>query len=233
MGDITDRCPTGIIGFDKICQGGLVRNSTNVILGGPGSGKTTFLLQFLYNGSMNFNENGLYCSFEPDIIETLRDAMAFGWDFTKLNEQNKIKFLKFSPQTSIKDLKSEITKFITQYNVKRICFDPISVIGLNLSDEGKIRELIFELASLTKRLNVTTVFADESQENESMDSIELVSWSKTDIMRFLSDSVINFYDANWAGVGDRALRIVKMRRTAHHRKPVAMRITNQGMEVLP
>jgi len=42
VGDVIDRCPTGIVGFDKICQGGFVRNSDNLIVGGPGSGKSTF-----------------------------------------------------------------------------------------------------------------------------------------------------------------------------------------------
>ena len=93
---VIDRCPTGIEGFDKICQGGFVRNSDNVIVGGPGSGKTTFLLQFLWNGVTKFNENGLYCSFEPDILETVKDGSSYGWDFSKLAEQGKIKFLKFS-----------------------------------------------------------------------------------------------------------------------------------------
>ena len=27
-----DRCPTGIEGFDKLCQGGFVRNSDNLIV---------------------------------------------------------------------------------------------------------------------------------------------------------------------------------------------------------
>ena len=45
MEGVIDRCPSGIEGFDRICQGGFVRNSDNLIIGGPGSGKTTFLLQ--------------------------------------------------------------------------------------------------------------------------------------------------------------------------------------------
>ena len=108
-GVMVDRCATGIPGFDNICQGGLVRNSSNVLIGGPGSGKTTFMLQFLWNGATKYNENGLYCSFEQDILETLKDGMSYGWDFTKLNEQDRVKFLKFSPQTSVQELTTELT----------------------------------------------------------------------------------------------------------------------------
>lgn len=230
-GDMINRCPTGIPGFDQICQGGLVRDSDNVILGGPGSGKTTFILQFLWNGVTKYNENGLYCSFEPDIIEILKDAQSYGWDFAKLNEQNRVKFLKFSPETSIQELKSELTRIISKYSISRVCFDPVSVLALSLNEEGKIRQTIFELVSLMKRLKVTSLLIDESI-NPQGNSIES-TWTKTDLIKFLSDSVITFYEGGIPGISDRALRINKMRRTNHIRTPVGMKITPHGMEVLP
>ena len=230
MSDVMDRCPTGIVGFDKICLGGFVRNSDNLIVGGPGSGKSTFLMQFLWNGVTMFNENGLYCSFEPDIVDTLNDAMSYGWDFSKLSSEGRVKFMRFAPQTSIEELKSELTKMIAQNNIKRICFDPISVLALNLSDPGKIRQTIFDLSALMKRLKVTTVFVDESLEDAW--STSGGDWTKTDILRFLSDSVTVFYESGVAGVGDRAIRVAKMRRTGHERKPVGMRITSKGIEVI-
>ncbi len=230
-GVLVERCSTGIEGFDIISQGGFVKNSTNVLIGGPGSGKTTFILQFLYNGATKFNEPGLYCSFEPDIVETLKDGMAFGWDFARLNEQDKVKFLKFSPRTSISDLKSELTKLIARYGIKRVCFDPVSVLALNLNDDGQIREQMFELVSLMKRLNVTSIMADESLENENISSAEM-SWSKTDIIKFLADSVSVFYESGMSGVSDRAIRITKMRRTSHERKPIGMKLGDEGVEII-
>lgn len=230
MNDVIDRCPTGVIGFDKLCRGGFVRNSDNLIVGGPGSGKSTFLLQFLWNGITQFGENGLYCSFEPDIVDTLNDSMAHGWDFSRLSEEGKMKFMRFAPQTSIEELKKELTRVISKNNVRRICFDPISVLALSLSEPGKIRETIFELSSLMKRLKVTTLFADESLEGE-MNWTSGGDWTKTDILRFLSDSVSIFYESPIAGVGDRAVRIVKMRRTAHERAAVGMMIGDSGVDV--
>lgn len=231
IGEVIDRCQTGIAGFDKISQGGFVRNSDNLIIGGPGSGKSTFLLQFLWNGATQFNENGLYCSFEPDIVETLNDAMAYGWDFSKLSAEGKIKFIRFSPQTSIEELKNELTKIISKNDIKRICFDPVSVLALNLNNQGAIRQTIFELSSLMKRLKVTTVFVDESLEGDIGIS-RGGDWTKTDILRFLSDSATIFYESGIAGIGDRAIRIMKMRRTAHERKAVGMTITQKGIEVM-
>ena len=171
----------------------------------------------------------MYCSFEPDIVETLKDGLVYGWDFAKLNEQDKIKFMKFSPSTSIGDLKSELTKLIAKYNIKRICFDPISVVALNLNDEGKIREAIFDLCLLMKRLKVTSLFSDESIETNKL--VEEKELGKTDIMKFLTDSVIILYDYPSAFSIDRALRIIKMRRTDHERMPVGMKISKKGIEI--
>lgn len=229
VSEVIDRCPTGILGFDDLCQGGFVRNSDNLIVGGPGSGKSTFLLQFLWKGATQYGENGLYCSFEPDIIDTLNDAMVYGWDFSKLSAEGKIKFMRFSPQTSIEELKKELTKMIAQSDVKRICFDPISVLALNLNDQGRMRQTIFELSSLMKRLKVTTIFVDESLEGDI--GAKEGEWTKTDILRFLSDSVTIFYETGIAGVGDRAVRIAKMRRTAHERGAIGMQIRNSGIEI--
>ena len=228
--DLIERCPTGIKGFDGLCQGGFVRNSDNIIVGGPGSGKSTFLLQFLWNGATMYGENGLYCSFEPDVIETLKDGMMYGWDFTKLSNEGKIKFMRFAPQTSIEELKAELTKMISKNDIKRICFDPISVLAMDMNDQGKIRQVIFDLSNLMKRLKVTSVFADESFEAE-IGPVDR-EWAKTDILRFLSDSVVIFYESGIAGVGDRALRISKMRRTSHERMAVGMKISEEGIEII-
>ncbi|MCR4285218.1 MAG: hypothetical protein NUV97_04230 [archaeon] len=230
--EVIDRCPTGIIGFDNLCQGGFVRNSDNLVIGGPGSGKSTFLLQFLWNGLSKYNENGLYCSFEPDIMETINDGRAYGWDFARPSSEGRMKFMRFSPQTSIAELKTELTSVISKNNLRRICFDPVSVLALNLSDSGKMRQTIFELSSLMKRLKVTTVFADESLEGEGMQPQMEGEWTKTDILRFLSDSVTILYESGITGSGDRAIRIAKMRRTSHERKPVGMNITKEGIQIL-
>jgi hypothetical protein len=94
-----------------------------------------------------------------------------------------------------------------------------------------MREKIFEISSLMKRFKVTTVFADESMEGEGIERISQGEWTKTDILRFLSDSVTLFYESGITGVGDRALKILKMRRTAHLREAVGMQIEENGIQV--
>ena len=49
---------TGIAGLDSILNGGLVTESTVLISGNPGTGKTILGIQYLYNGVTKFNETG-------------------------------------------------------------------------------------------------------------------------------------------------------------------------------
>lgn len=45
------RAWTGVVGLDKILNGGLPRNHLYLVDGEPGTGKTTLALQFLLEGS--------------------------------------------------------------------------------------------------------------------------------------------------------------------------------------
>jgi circadian clock protein KaiC len=232
MVDTKNRCPTGIPGFDKLCSGGFVRNSTNVLLGGPGAGKTTFLLQFLYNGVIDYKENGLYISFEPEIEDLYKDAANFGWDFKKLDASGKCKIIKLSPKSGIVEIKEEIEKMINKKDIQRVCIDPVSLLAMNMEKERDVRELIFDLASTLKKLNVTTLLADETINEPGSISNAGINDADSAAIKFLSDSIIDLYSMGIGGTSDRALRIEKMRRTSHVRGPVAFQMNDKGIKVL-
>jgi circadian clock protein KaiC len=233
MGKSIDRCPTGITGFDKLCGGGLVRNSINVILGGPGAGKSTLLLQFLYNGVNDYKEKGLYISFESEVEDIYEDAMTFGWDFKKLGENGKCKVVKLSPKSGIVDIREEIGKLVAKNDIKRVCIDPVSLLAMTVGSEGEVRELIFDLAAALKKLKVTILLANETIDNNSEHSVLGTSDVRATAMKFLADGVINLYSMGLGGATDRAIRIEKMRRTNHVRGPVPFEMDNKGITVSP
>ena len=233
MGAISfERCKTGIVGFDNITEGGLIRNSVNVLLGGPGAGKTTFLLNFLWNGATMFGENGLFISFEPDVDNLFQDGMNYGWNFSALESKGFCKFIKLSPKTNIRDLKTELTSLISRGDIRRVCFDPISILTMEMEKEVDIREMIFDLTSLLKRLNVTVLLSDESIEGSTSVCSSNEGQARTEAMKFLCDGLIVMYSSGLGGETDRAIRVTKMRRTNHVRGPVPFKITDKGIYVL-
>ena len=65
---------TGIAGFDEITNGGLPRGRTTLLVGGPGSGKTIFGLQFLAHGARAGDEPGVFVAFEETSARILSNA---------------------------------------------------------------------------------------------------------------------------------------------------------------
>jgi circadian clock protein KaiC len=50
--------------LDEITKGGFPRNRTTLVCGGVGSGKTLLGIDFLIRGATDFNEPGVFMSFE-------------------------------------------------------------------------------------------------------------------------------------------------------------------------
>ena len=84
------KLPTGIEGFDDVCHGGLPIGRSTLISGTSGTGKTVFSLNFLYNGIREYNEAGIFVTFEESPLDILRNAASFGWNLQELVEQDKL-----------------------------------------------------------------------------------------------------------------------------------------------
>jgi circadian clock protein KaiC len=91
------KLPTGMEGFDDILHGGLPIARSTLISGTSGTGKTVFSLNFLYNGIRDFNEPGIFVTFEESPLDILRNAASFGWNLQEMVEQDKLFILDASP----------------------------------------------------------------------------------------------------------------------------------------
>jgi len=86
------KIPTGIVGLDKILGGGLEENMTLLIMGPPGTGKTTFCQKFIYSGLAQ-NQSALYITLDSspeDIVVTMKN---FNWDVIPFIERSEMVFL--------------------------------------------------------------------------------------------------------------------------------------------
>jgi len=91
------KLPTGIEGFDDVCRGGLPVSRSTLVSGTSGTGKTVFSLQYLHHGICNFDEPGIFVTFEESPLDIIRNAASFGWDLQELIDQNKLFILDASP----------------------------------------------------------------------------------------------------------------------------------------
>jgi circadian clock protein KaiC len=88
-----DRIKTGIKGLDELLLGGVPRGNLIMLQGGPGTGKTTLGVEFVYRGITEFDEPGMIVCFEVSPDKLVRDAASFGWDLRDLERQGRLKIV--------------------------------------------------------------------------------------------------------------------------------------------
>jgi circadian clock protein KaiC len=91
------RVETKIPGLDEMLDGGLPKGSSTIVVGGCGSGKTTLSLQYLYNGARDYDENGVYVSFNetPDMLTQYMSQ--YGWNLEDLERRGNLSILRLDP----------------------------------------------------------------------------------------------------------------------------------------
>ncbi|MCP8309333.1 MAG: hypothetical protein H3Z54_11690 [archaeon] len=74
------RITTGILGMDTILRGGLPKASMTLVIGQPGSGKSTLGIQFLYEG-LGKKQPAILISTSPSINALLNEVITeYDWD---------------------------------------------------------------------------------------------------------------------------------------------------------
>ncbi len=226
----SDRIPTNIPGLDKHIQDGFVKGSCNLVIGGAGTGKTIFAMQFAHN-QIKSGRNVLYVSFEESIDSILNDALKFGWDFNKAVKNGTCVFSVFQPIGS-PETYSQFVDTCKKYNISIIIIDSVSVMNLAFEDNYyKMRKELYTIVDTIKKLGCTSLMTAEVNGEASLD-ISGGSVSRDGMSEFVADSVITLHNAGLGGEGDRALRVLKMRRTKHTREPMGMEINAKGIAVL-
>src|SRR5271156_840754 len=117
---------TGIPGVDELLEGkGLPQGYGIFVLGGPGSGKTTFGLQFLYEGVRQFSENGVYISLDEDIAYVKANARRLGMDLEEMEKDNKLALVDASP---IRKIPAQLV--VGEYRIGKKDFTMVSLIDM-------------------------------------------------------------------------------------------------------
>ncbi|MBI2547264.1 MAG: hypothetical protein HYW23_02350 [Candidatus Aenigmarchaeota archaeon] len=223
---IVERVETGIPGFDKLIEGGLVKGSTNLVAGNAGTGKTLLCMQYLWNGLLK-GENGVYVTLEQRPEDILADVSRFGWDFSKYIAAGKFK-LESLIASDITTVTTKIVENVKKIGAKRFALDSLTIATMGWRespDEAfKLRSKSFDMLNTLKSLGVTSMIISEVERAEKQ------SLSRFGFEEFVVDSVLLL---NYMTVGgaSRTMQILKMRRTDHGKKIYPFDITQQGIMI--
>ena len=187
MVNVTDKVLTGISSLDKIVGGGFYRGDTILLAGQPGAGKTTFGLQFLYNGATKYGENGIYVTFVESVDKLKRNALTLGWDFDKLTNKKhaRVAFLDLIQTIGAKGAEANfevIMSEIERVGAKRVVIDSLTSMTTYIETKADARTFVGMLNRFLEKAGCTSFLNVE------------MPWGKSDIgsgfEEFLADGLI-------------------------------------------
>jgi KaiC/GvpD/RAD55 family RecA-like ATPase len=249
MMSLSERVKTGIKGLDELIEGGLPRGYGFLLLGGPGTGKTTFGIQYLYKGITDYEENGMYVTFDEPPYSITTNSERYGWNVSDAEKQGKFAFVDVSPikretkpttfvppslgqnflgaeKFKLEDVVSAIKEVKKKVGAKRCVIDSISALTLQYRDDFEIRQQTLRLIKELTEMDLTTIMLAENPED------------RQDMTRFGPESflaqgviVLHMYRVEESNV--KALEVRKMRGAKHTDRLCPYRITAEGIEVYP
>ncbi|NEN99271.1 MAG: circadian clock protein KaiC [Moorea sp. SIO3I7] len=226
---------TMIEGFDEISHGGLPSGRTTLVSGTSGTGKTLLAVQFLYNGISNFDEAGVFVTFEESPTDITKNASSFGWELNKLVNEGKLFILDASPDPEGQDivgnfdlsaLIERIQYAIHKYKAKRVSIDSITAIFQQYDAASVVRREIFRLVARLKNIGVTTIMTTERVE-------EYGPVARFGVEEFVSDNVVIVRNVLEGERRRRTIEILKLRGTTHMKGEYPFTITDQGINIFP
>ena len=230
---VLPKCSTSIQGLDEITGGGLPKGRATLICGGAGCGKTLFAMEFLVHGATQFNERGVFVSFEETKDELATNVASLGFDLDGLIERKRIRVehihikrgdIEELGKYDLESLFIGIHQAIESIGAKRVVLDTTESLFSSLRTPRVLRTELHRLLSWLKRKGITTILTAERGEG---------TLTRQGLEEYVSDCVI-LLDHRVNGQSSiRRLRIVKYRGSTHGTNEYPFLIDQNGFSVLP
>ncbi len=209
-----ERIQFGVSGLDEMLGGGLVKNTICSLIGTYGTGKTTFALQFIYEG-LRQGENVIYLSLE-EREDRIYDVMADRRFRIDKYRDKSLFVIKIDPtdfNLSINSIKNDLPELISNIGATRVVIDPISLFeGLFDDPSGRRREM-FKFTEFLRNMDANFLLTSETNTTDTYSS-------KYGLIEYLTDTVIVLRYIRPTDLTEvhTAIEVVKMRRSNHSRE---------------
>ncbi len=227
------KSPTSIQGLDEITGGGLPKGRPTLVCGGAGCGKTLFAMEFLVRGATEYNEPGVFISFEETENELTSNVASLGFDLKKLVAQKKIwlehihverEEIEQIGDYDLEGLFVRIHYAIESIGAKRVVLDTLETLFSELPNSQILRSELRRLFNWLKKKGVTTIITAERGDG---------TLTRNGLEEYVSDCVILLDHRVNDQSSIRRLRIVKYRGSTHGTNEYPFLIDEDGFSVLP
>ena len=227
------KTPTGVMGFDEITEGGLPTGRPTLICGSAGCGKTLFAATFLVNGATQFNEPGVFMSFEERAEDLSANFSSLGYDVDGLIEAGRLAVdhvrverseIEESGDYDLEGLFVRIGFAVDSIGAKRLVLDTIESLFSGFTDTAILRAELRRLFEWIKDRGLTAVITGERGDGVL---------TRQGLEEYISDCVILLDNRVEDQIATRRLRVVKYRGSAHGTNEYPFLIDADGISVLP
>lgn len=224
---------TGIEGFDDLTLGGVPTGRPTLVCGSAGCGKTLFATTFLVHGARDFDEPGVFVTFEERPADIVSNVASLGFALNQLVDDQTIAFehvvldrLEFEEagDYDLEGLFLRLEAAIDSVGARRIVLDTIESLFSAFSNQAILRAEIRRLFDWLKDRGMTTVITAERGDG---------TLTRQGLEEYVSDCVILLDHRVQNQISTRRLRIVKYRGTAHGTNEYPFLIDQDGFSVLP
>ncbi len=230
---------TGIPGFDTIISGGLREGRPIVVCGPPGSGKTTFGLQYLYSGAKDFDEPGVFVTLSQSAEEITKDCKQFGWDIQNLMAQGKMLIIDARPfkiqdgfvaldeslyrgeSVPFEHLTQLILSGIKRIDAKRLVVDSLTVLGIQYSNNFYMRQGMQGLMQALEDYKCTSILVTEQPIKNEIP----VEW-------YVASGIVMMEHIRKEDTMERTIQVLKLRGVRHDDQIYPMKLDENGLRVL-
>jgi len=233
---VIKRVETEIPGMDEILHGGIPERNVVLLSGGPGTGKTIFSQQFLWNG-LQMGEPGIYVALEEHPVQVRQNMAQFGWDVKPYEERGMFamvdaftagigkskEYEKYIVHdlTDIREFIDVLRQAIKDINAKRVVVDSVTTLYIN--KPSLARSIILQLKRVLAGTGCTSIFVSQISVGERGFGGPGVEHGVDGIIRLDLDEI--------DGELKRSLIVWKMRGASHSMRRHPFEITKKGITV--
>jgi circadian clock protein KaiC len=231
--EVFPKSKTGVEGLDEITGGGFPKGRPTLICGSAGCGKTLMGMQFLVRGISEYNEPGVFMSFEETQKDLSQNVRSLGFDLDKLISQKKLRIdhiqiekseIEETGEYDLEGLFIRLNHAIDSIGAKRVVLDTIESLFGGLDNATILRSELRRLFQWLKVKGVTAIITGERGES---------SLTRQGLEEYVSDCVILLDFRVIDQIATRRLRIVKYRGSLHGTNEYPFLIDETGISVLP
>jgi KaiC/GvpD/RAD55 family RecA-like ATPase len=206
-----DKLRTGIFGLNSITDGGLNKNSTTVVIGATGAGKTTLALQFVRRG-LEEGQEGVFISLDEAQAQIIKEAEAMGWTDIKAQiKAGRLVFIDASAKEFTEFVKTELPLLVEEWRGfnARIVVDPLTPVMWTIKDMYEQREYVTLLMNQLRTVGTVICTLEEHGGQGNLSGSEIT------IPMYVADCVVHLRHNLLGKDAERSLKIIKFRGSAH------------------